>query len=68
MLVMTIKSGDTIHLDGGIVFEFVHRRGKQMKVGVTAPKEIQIKRVRRTKQPSHEPLPPTVSTVPCPAM
>ena len=44
MLVLTRKVGETITIDGDICISIVQVNGKQVRVGVSAPKQKSIKR------------------------
>ena len=44
MLVLTRKAGETITIDGNIVIQIVQVRGKQVRVGIEAPKEKKVQR------------------------
>ena len=39
MLVLTRKTGETITIDGDIVIQIVQVRGRQVRVGIEAPKK-----------------------------
>lgn len=44
MLVLTRKTGDTISIDGGIKIQIVQVKGKQVRVGIDAPKDKKVQR------------------------
>ena len=44
MLVLTRKAGETINIDGGIKIQIVQVRGKQVRVGIEAPKDKKVHR------------------------
>ena len=44
MLVLTRKTGETITIDGDIVFQIVQVRGRQVRVGIEAPKNKRVQR------------------------
>ena len=44
MLVLTRKAGETITIDGDIVVQVVQVRGKQVRIGVSAPKSKKVQR------------------------
>lgn len=44
MLVLTRKTGETITIDGDIKIQIVGVKGKQVRVGIEAPKNKEIKR------------------------
>ena len=44
MLVLTRKAGETITIDGDIVVQVVQVRGKQVRIGIDAPKSKKVHR------------------------
>ena len=44
MLVLTRKTGETISIDGNIVVQVVQVRGKQVRIGISAPKDKKVQR------------------------
>lgn len=44
MLVLTRKAGETIQIDGGITIQIVKVRGRQVRVGIEAPKDRKVQR------------------------
>ncbi|MCZ0933157.1 MAG: carbon storage regulator [Oligoflexia bacterium] len=44
MLVLTRKTGETITIDGDIVVQVVQVRGKQVRLGISAPKSKKVQR------------------------
>jgi len=44
MLVLTRKAGETITIDGGITVQIVQIRGRQVRVGIEAPKNKKVQR------------------------
>lgn len=44
MLVLTRKAGETITIDGDIVIQVVQVRGKQVRIGISAPKSKKVQR------------------------
>ena len=44
MLVLTRKAGETITIDGDIVVQVVQVRGKQVRIGISAPKSKRVQR------------------------
>ena len=44
MLVLTRKAGETITIDGDIVVQIVQVRGRQVRVGIEAPKNKKVQR------------------------
>ncbi len=44
MLVLTRRIGETIRIDGDVTIQIVQIQGKQVRVGIEAPKSKQIKR------------------------
>ena len=44
MLVLTRKAGETITIDGDIVVQVVQVRGKQVRIGISAPKNKKVQR------------------------
>ena len=44
MLVLTRKAGETIQIDGDITIQIVKVRGRQVRVGITAPKDRKVQR------------------------
>ena len=44
MLVLTRKAGETINIDGDIVVQIVQVRGRQVRVGIEAPKNKKVQR------------------------
>lgn len=51
MLVLTRKAGETITIDGDIHVSIVQVKGKQVRVGISAPKEKSIQRGELILQP-----------------
>lgn len=52
MLVLTRKQGETITIDGNIVIQIVKVQGRQVRVGVKAPKNIKVQRGELLDNPS----------------
>ena len=52
MLVLTRKAGETITIDGSIHIQIVQVRGKQVRVGISAPKDKKIQRGELAVRPS----------------
>ena len=52
MLVLTRKVGETLTIDGDIQIQIVQVRGKQVRVGISAPKERKIQRGELAVRPS----------------
>lgn len=44
MLVLTRKAGETINIGGDIVIQIVQVQGRQVRVGIEAPKQKKIQR------------------------
>ena len=44
MLVLTRKAGETIQIDGDIVIQIVKVRGRQVRIGIEAPKNTKVQR------------------------
>ncbi|MGI9548766.1 MAG: carbon storage regulator [Bdellovibrionales bacterium] len=44
MLVLTRKAGETITIDGDITIQIVQIRGRQVRIGVEAPKHKKVQR------------------------
>ena len=44
MLVLTRKAGETVTIDGDIVVQVVQVRGKQVRLGISAPKSKRVQR------------------------
>jgi len=44
MLVLTRKSGDGIRIGEGILVTVLEVRGKQVKIGITAPQDLSVHR------------------------
>ena len=44
MLVLTRKAGETIQIDGDIVIQIVKVRGRQVRIGIEAPKNKKVQR------------------------
>ena len=44
MLVLTRKAGETITIDGDITIQVVQIRGRQVRVGINAPKHKKVQR------------------------
>ncbi|MCY4321688.1 MAG: carbon storage regulator [Bdellovibrionaceae bacterium] len=44
MLVLTRKVGETVNIDGDIVVQVVQVRGKQVRIGISAPKNKKVQR------------------------
>lgn len=44
MLVLTRKTGETITIDGDIVIQVVQVQGRQVRIGIKAPKEKKVQR------------------------
>ena len=44
MLVLTRKAGETITIDGDIIVQIVQVRGRQVRVGIEAPKNKKVQR------------------------
>ena len=44
MLVLTRKTGETITIDGDIVIQIVRVQGRQVRVGISAPKDKKVQR------------------------
>ena len=44
MLVLTRKTGETINIDGDITIQIVRVQGRQVRVGISAPKEKKVER------------------------
>ena len=51
MLVLTRKAGETITIDGGIVIQIVQVRGRQVRVGIEAPKNRKVQRGELSNRP-----------------
>lgn len=51
MLVLTRKVGEKITIDGDICISIVQVKGKQVRVGVSAPKQKSIKRTELLMPP-----------------
>jgi len=47
MLVLTLDQKNAIELDGGIRIELIEGKNGQSRLGIVAPKEISISKVRR---------------------
>ena len=52
MLVLTRKAGETINIDGDIVVQIVQVRGRQVRVGISAPKDKKVQRGELALRPS----------------
>ena len=57
MLVLTRRIGETIHVGSNVEIKFLSVRGKHAKVGIQAPRTIEILRGELLKGPSDEQLP-----------
>ena len=44
MLVLTRKTGETITIDGDIVVQVINVKGKQVRIGIEAPKNKKVQR------------------------
>jgi len=44
MLVLSRKSGQTIHLGNDITIKVVRVKGNQVRIGVEAPQEVRVRR------------------------
>lgn len=51
MLVLTRKAGETITIDGDIVVQIVQVRGRQVRVGIEAPKKKKVQRGELSNTP-----------------
>ena len=51
MLVLTRKAGETINIDGDIVIQIVQVRGRQVRVGIEAPKNKKVQRGELSTSP-----------------
>ena len=58
MLVLTRKAGESITIDGDIHISIVRVQGKQVRVGVSAPKDKKIQREELAVRP--KPIKPVV--------
>lgn len=52
MLVLTRKAGETITIDGDIIIQIVQVRGRQVRVGIEAPKNKKVQRGELSARPS----------------
>jgi carbon storage regulator len=61
MLVLSRKLGEAVVIGGTIRLTVVAIRGNQIRLGITAPPEVAIRReeLARATGPSREPEPPT---------
>lgn len=50
MLILTRKIGETLVIDGNIEVTILGIKGGQIRIGITAPKEIQIHRLEVYKR------------------
>ena len=57
MLVITRRIGESIHVGSNVEIKFLSVRGKRAKVGIQAPRTIEILRGELLKEPSDEQLP-----------
>ena len=57
MLVLTRRIGETIHVGSDVEIKFLSVSGKHAKVGIQAPRTIEILRGELSKEPSDEQLP-----------
>src|SRR3989337_1369544 len=57
MLVLTRRIGETIHVGSNVEIKFLSISGNHAKVGIQAPRTIEILRGELSKQPSDEQLP-----------
>ena len=57
MLVLTRRIGETIHVGSNVEIKFLSIIGKHAKVGIQAPRTIEILRGELSKEPSDEQLP-----------
>src|SRR3972149_1722489 len=57
MLVLTRRIGESIHVGSNVEIKFLSVRGKHAKVGIQAPRTIEILRGELLKGPSDEQLP-----------
>jgi carbon storage regulator CsrA len=57
MLVLTRRIGETIHVGSNVEIKFLSISGRHAKVGIQAPRTIEILRGELSKQPSDEQLP-----------
>ncbi len=57
MLVLTRRIGETIHVGSNVEIKFLSISGKHAKVGIQAPRTIEILRGELSKDPSEEQLP-----------
>jgi carbon storage regulator CsrA len=57
MLVLTRRIGETIHVGSNVEIKFLSINGNHAKVGIQAPRTIEILRGELSKQPSDEKLP-----------
>jgi len=51
MLVLTRKAGETITIDGDIVVQIVQVRGRQVRLGIEAPREKKVQRGELSNKP-----------------
>ena len=51
MLVLTRKAGETITIDRDIVVQIVQVRGRQVRIGIEAPRERKVQRGELAIQP-----------------
>ena len=56
MLVLTRRIGESIHVGSNVEIKFLSVRGKHAKVGIQAPRTIEVLRGELSKQPSYEQL------------
>lgn len=52
MLVLTRKAGESVTIDGGVVVRLISVRGNRVRLGISAPPHIGI---RRTEAPEWQP-------------
>lgn len=52
MLVLTRKAGETITIDKNIVIQIVQVRGRQVRVGIEAPKDKKVQRGELSTRPA----------------
>jgi carbon storage regulator CsrA len=57
MLVLTRRIGETIHVGSNVEIKFLSVSGNHAKVGIQAPRTVEILRGELFKEPSDEQLP-----------
>ena len=54
MLVISRKPDQSIQIDGGITITISEVRGRRVKLGIQAPRQVRIRRTELTEAPKRE--------------